>query len=420
MKLADIIDTFISGDWGEESPTQDTPNAAYCVRGADIVPITNHNFTDIPQRYVCDRTKETKLLAAGDLVIEKSGGSPTQSTGRIVYVSEDLIKAKGNVVCSNFCTAFRVKAGWNPLYVYYFWQNVYNHGAFFNFEGKTSGIKNLQLDNALSAIDIEYLPLEKQNQIVASLASIDEKIKVNRQINDNLEAMAKQLYDYWFVLFDFPNEEGKPYKSSGGAMVWNDKMKREIPQGWNVANVFDELSVQYGFPFSTELFTEEPTNIPIVRIRDILENSVSAYSEEEVDEKYKLQKQDLLIGMDGNFHMNYWNDNVSYLNQRSVRLRTKSKSTVSIMQAKYDIAPYIKAKELRAKGSTVGHLSDKDLKELFVLVSPNVDFRNKFDSILAEIIENRCEMIELTKQRDELLPLLMNGQATVNYHLSDD
>ena len=237
-------------------------------------------------------------------------------------------------------------------------------------------------------------------------------------INDNLEAMAKQLYDYWFVQFDFPNEEGKPYKSSGGAMVWNDKLKREIPQGWNVANIFDELSVQYGFPFSTELFTEELTNIPVVRIRDILENSVSAYSSEEVDGKYKLQKQDLLIGMDGNFHMNYWNDNISYLNQRSVRIRAKIDSTVSIVQAKYDIAPYIKAKELRAKGSTVGHLSDKDLKELFVLVCPSVDLRKKFDSILAEIIENRCEIVELTKQRDELLPLLMNGQATVNYHLS--
>ena len=250
------------------------------------------------------------------------------------------------------------------------------------------------------------------------LTDIDNKIAINRRINDNLEAMAKQLYDYWFVQFDFPNEEGKPYKSSGGAMVWNEKLKREIPEEWNVANVFDELSVQYGFPFSTELFTEEPTSIPVVRIRDILENSVSAYSKEEVDGKYKLQKQDLLVGMDGNFHMNYWNDNVSYLKQRSVRLRAKSKSTVSIMQAKYDIAPYIKAKEFRAKGSTVGHLSDKDLKELFVLVSPNADFRNKFDSILAEIIENRCEMIELTKQRDELLPLLMNGQASVNYHLS--
>ena len=414
MKLADIIETFISGDWGEETVAEDTPNSVFCIRGADIVPITNHCFNGIPQRFVCDKTIENKTLKAGDLIIEKSGGSPTQSTGRIVYVSEDLIKAKGNVVCSNFCTAFRVKAGWNPLYVYYFWQNVYNHGAFFNFEGKTSGIKNLQLDNAMSAIDIEYLPLEKQNQIVASLASIDEKIKVNRQINDNLEAMAKQLYDYWFMQFDFPNKEGKPYKSSGGAMVWNKKLKREIPQGWTAANIFDELSVQYGFPFSTDLFTEEPTNIPVVRIRDILENSVSAYSREEADEKYKLHKQDLLIGMDGNFHMNYWNDNVSYLNQRSVRLRANPNSTVSILQARYDIAPYIKAKELRAKGSTVGHLSDKDLKGLFVLVSPNADFRNKFDSILAEIIENRCEIESLTKQRDELLPLLMNGQASVN------
>ena len=274
--------------------------------------------------------------------------------------------------------------------------------------------------NTLSCISMEMPPKEIQDKIADIMLKLDRKIELNRQINDNLEAMAKQLYDYWFVQFDFPNEEGKPYKSSGGAMVWNEKLKREIPKGWNVANVFDELSVQYGFPFSTELFTKEPTSIPVVRIRDILENSVSAYSEEEVDEKYKLQKQDLLLGMDGNFHINYWNDNVSYLNQRSVRLRAKSKSAVSIMQAKYDIAPYIKAKELRAKGSTVGHLSDKDLKELFVLVSPNADFRNKLDSILAEIIENRCEIIELTKQRDELLPLLMNGQASVNYHLSDD
>ena len=320
--------------------------------------------------------------------------------------------------CSSDVLAFRAKNGHCPSFLY----TVLMQDAFFDYA--MSGAKGSKMPRGDKDQIMRYelptlTPMEEEN-IGNMMVDIMSKINVNRQINDNLEAMAKQLYDYWFVLFDFPNEEGKPYKSSGGAMVWNDKMKREIPQGWNVANVFDELSVQYGFPFSTELFTEEPTNIPIVRIRDILENSVSAYSEEEVDEKYKLQKQDLLIGMDGNFHMNYWNDNVSYLNQRSVRLRTKSKSTVSIMQAKYDIAPYIKAKELRAKGSTVGHLSDKDLKELFVLVSPNVDFRNKFDSILAEIIENRCEMIELTKQRDELLPLLMNGQATVNYHLSDD
>ena len=240
----------------------------------------------------------------------------------------------------------------------------------------------------------------------------------SQSLNRNLEAMARQLYDYWFVQFDFPDENGRPYKSSGGEMVWHEKLKRKIPKGWSVSNIFDELSIQYGFPFSTELFTEEETNIPVVRIRDILENSVSAYSNEPVEEKYRLGKGDLIIGMDGNFHMNYWTDNVSFLNQRSVRLRAKKNSTVSIMQAKFDIAPYIRAKELRAKGSTVGHLSDKDLKELYVLVCPNTNVRKKFDSILSLIIENRCEVVNLTKQRDELLPLLMNGQ--VNCDLSPD
>ena len=265
--------------------------------------------------------------------------------------------------------------------------------------------------------EIPSLSSSEEESIGKFITDIDSKIALNREINRNLEAMARQLYDYWFVQFDFPNEEGKPYKSSGGEMVWHEKLKRKIPKGWSVSNIFDELSIQYGFPFSTELFTEEETNIPVVRIRDILENSVSAYSNEPVEEKYRLDKGDLIIGMDGNFHMNYWTDNVSFLNQRSVRLRAKKNSTVSIMQTKFDIAPYIRAKELRAKGSTVGHLSDKDLKELYVLVCPNTNVRKKFDSILSLIIENRCEVVNLTKQRDELLPLLMNGQVTVNCDL---
>lgn len=225
--------------------------------------------------------------------------------------------------------------------------------------------------------------------------------------------MAKQLYDYWFVQFDFPDENGQPYKSSGGKMVWNEKLKREIPKGWNVAKLTDEIELQYGFPFSTDLFTEQVTSVPVVRIRDILDNSISAYTTEEVEERYLLQKQDLLIGMDGNFHINYWTDNVSYLNQRSVRLRAKNNSNMSIVQAKYDIQPYIKAKETRTKGSTVGHLSDKDMKELYVLVCPNEKAREKLDSILSMIVKNRNEVTFLIKQRNELLPLLMNGQIII-------
>lgn len=424
MKLADIIDTFITGDWGEESPTQDTPNAAYCVRGADIVPITNHNFTDIPQRYVCDRTKETKLLAAGDLVIEKSGGSPTQSTGRIVYVSEDLIKAKGNVVCSNFCTAFRVKAGWNPLYVYYFWQNVYNHGAFFNFEGKTSGIKNLQLDNALSAIDIEYLPLEKQNQIVASLASIDEKIKVNRQINDNLETMAKQLYDYWFVQFDFPNEEGKPYKSSGGAMVWNENLKREIPQGWVVEKMGKCTNVLLGGTPDTNdnslwgngynwLNSGEVAEFPILK------------SEKNITPK-GLEKSATVLAPKGSVTLSI----TRHLRPSILCIDACiNQSVVAILEndkvSKEYIYPLLNRDIPRLMSLRTGaqqpHINKETVEAINVVLPPaNImgAYINIAESIYNAIFNNAKEVEELTKQRDELLPLLMNGQASVNYHLS--
>ena len=258
---------------------------------------------------------------------------------------------------------------------------------------------------ALNSFPVPIIPLHEQKQIGEIFSALDKKIELNKRINQNLEAMAKQLYDYWFVQFDFPDENGQPYKSSGGKMVWNEKLKREIPKGWNVAKLTDEIELQYGFPFSTDLFTEQVTSVPVVRIRDILDNSISAYTTEEVEERYLLQKQDLLIGMDGNFHINYWTDNVSYLNQRSVRLRAKNNSNVSIVQAKYDIQPYIKAKETRTKGSTVGHLSDKDMKELYVLVCPNEKAREKLDSILSMIVKNRNEVTFLIKQRNELLPL---------------
>ena len=288
------------------------------------------------------------------------------------------------------------------------------------------GLSSGSARDNLSQAELKKLKLimpptkNEQNKLVSILASIDRKIELNQAINQNLEAMAKQLYDYWFVQFDFPNEEGKPYKSSGGAMVWNEKLKREIPQGWNILPLFDAISVQYGFPFATEQFTDEITNIPIVRIRDILEGTTSAYSFENTDEKYCLNEGDVLVGMDGNFHMNFWHNNIAYLNQRCVRMRPYRDSSISSIQIYYNIQPYIKAKEQNAKGSTVGHLSDKDLKGLYLIkpaISLSFNPRKVFDELLALIIENKQQILSLTKQRDELLPLLMNGQVSVNSDL---
>ncbi len=186
MNIIDTIELFISGDWGEESYSESTPYKVACVRGADIVPINDSDFSHIPTRYINRQSFETKCLQVGDIVVEKSGGSPTQSTGRVAFISQELIDTVGSVVCSNFCVAFRVKEKWNPRYVFYYLQYIYNIDVFFNFEGKTSGLKNLQLDAAYKAIPIEDVDKIRQNKVVAVLDSIHRKIAINRALNQNL------------------------------------------------------------------------------------------------------------------------------------------------------------------------------------------------------------------------------------------
>ena len=423
MKLAEVIDSFVSGDWGNEEYSNEFPNAVFCVRGADIVPIFNHSFNNIPQRYVSDRTIETKLLKEGDLVIEKSGGSPTQSTGRIAYIYKDLIENIGPVVCSNFCTAIRVKPEWNPLYVYYYWQNIYNRGVFFNFEGKTSGIKNLQIDNALSAIDIECLPHEKQNEIVAILSAIDSKIAINRQINDNLEAMAKQLYDYWFVQFDFPNKEGKPYKSSGGKMVWNDKLKREIPDGWYCGTLLD--IAQYTNGLACQKFRPiDDKKLPVIKIKEMHDgiSSETEFVKSDIPESVKVYDGDVLFSWSASLEVMLWAYGNGGLNQHIFKVTSNNGYPRSFYF--YQLIDYIGnfKRMAEARKTTMGHITQDHLKQSTIALPPNTNIANKLEERLSPIfdaiINNSQEIMNLTKQRDDLLPLLMNGQVSVNYHLA--
>lgn len=235
------------------------------------------------------------------------------------------------------------------------------------------------------------------------------------QINDNLEQVAKALYNYWFVQFDFPNPDGKPYKSSGGEMLYNEELKREIPKGWEVKSLFYTCDVQYGYPFSTSCFNEEKIGKPVIRIRDILENSISTYSSQEnIDKKYRLLEGDLLVGMDGNFHLNFWSKVNCYLNQRVVRIRKKAGLPANFVTF-YQIEPFIKLREQSVSRTTVGHLSDKDLKSIKMLL-PVQSLREKcnvFDDLLFKIISNKKQNQELAALRDWLLPMLMNGQVTV-------
>ena len=296
-------------------------------------------------------------------------------------------------------------------YLYYFFKSdLFQKTIKYNNIGAVQ--KALTID-FLKTVKITLPSLDNQRKLVSVLKSIDKKIQINNQINQELEAMAKTLYDYWFVQFDFPDQNGKPYKSSGGKMVYHPELKREIPEGWGVENLFNVVDVQYGYPFSTYYFNSTGEGVPVIRIRDILGNDITNYSTEEVEDKYKINVGDVLIGMDGNFHMNYWIKEDCYLNQRVVKVNSDK---LPNMVLKYQIEPFIKLREKSVSRTTVGHLSDKDLKAINVFLPKDkylFSIFEKFESILENIIINQQQNQELTQLRDWLLPMLMNGQVKV-------
>ncbi len=262
-------------------------------------------------------------------------------------------------------------------------------------------------NDTYNMVPVELPDISIQRAIADSIFAIRNKILINNAICSSLESMAKLLYDYWFVQFDFPDENGRPYKSSGGKMVWNEELKREIPEGWEVNKLPEVCDLQYGFPLSTELFSE--TGVGIIRIRDILDNSISAKTTETVDKEYFTEKGDLLVGMDGNFQMNYWTRSGDIVNQRITRIR---KNKLPLMIIKMQIEPYIKAKITNVARSTVGHLGDADFKNQLILM-PHAMKYPFFENALQTIVELRNENQQLASLQDFLLPMLMNGQVKV-------
>ena len=426
MKLSEIVDVFIAGDWGNEVPSMEAPHAVSCVRGADIMPISNNEFANIPLRYISDRSFQQKLLQVGDIVIEKSGGSPTQSTGRAVYISQALLSASKNVVCSNFCVAFRVKDGWNSYFIYQYWQHLYNSGVFFNFEGKTSGIKNLQLDIALSTIEIEPYPIEKQISIANCLEVFEEEIVLKRSINHNLEAMAKQLYDYWFVQFDFPDENEKPYKSSGGKMVWNEKLKREIPALWNDCMLGDYIGrITNGLNPRKNFVLGNGSNY-YVTIRSLIGTTIDWNNCDRCDDealakinsRSQLQVGDIIFSAIGTIGRTYYileepsNWNIS---ETSFTLRAKENIPNDFFYGMLRSQEIQIKADKAAMGSTLRCLVMDSLCSLQYIKIPETtmqSFSAKVSALYRQIHRNNKEIAELTTQRDDILPLLMNGQVS--------
>ncbi len=239
--------------------------------------------------------------------------------------------------------------------------------------------------------------------------------------------MAKQLYDYWFVQFDFPNEEGKPYKSSGGKMIWNKKLKREIPEGWSYAYIEDVANTYSGgTPQSTNSEYYDGGNIPWINSGE-LNNGVITTTSNFITQlglensSAKLYPADtILVALYGATA-----GKISYLSFEACSNQAvcgvipgDNIMTTYLYQLLSSLYEYFVG---LSTGSARNNISqDTVRKTIFVLPSEKIllEFNNYVYPMLKEIIGNQIGIETLTKQRDELLPLLMNGQVSINYDLS--
>ena len=272
--------------------------------------------------------------------------------------------------------------------------------------------------SAYESIVVKLPDLKIQKAVATILFNIRKKLETNNKINQELEAMAKTLYDYWFVQFDFPDQNGKPYKSSGGKMVYNPELKREIPEGWgvdslwNIANFYNGLAMQKYRPD-----TNEDDYLPVIKIREMM-NGFSKDTERarlDIPSEAVVDRGDILFSWSATLEVIIWGKEKGALNQHIFKVTSDTYPKSFIY---FELKSYLKVFKAIAelRKTTMGHITQDHLKQAKIVVPP-IELISKLDAKLQpimlkqQILENQNQ--ELTQLRDWLLPMLMNGQVKV-------
>ena len=191
--FSDLIEKTISGDWGKDKPSGNNTEMVYCIRGADIPEVRAGNKGKMPIRYILPKNFASKQLVNGDIVVEISGGSPTQSTGRAAAISSSLLaRYDKGMVCTNFCKALKPITGYS-MYVYHYWQYLYDRGVFFSYENGTTGIKNLDISGFIETEPIFIAPAEQVKKFDTFCQSVFSKVYANGLESEQLALVRDTL-----------------------------------------------------------------------------------------------------------------------------------------------------------------------------------------------------------------------------------
>lgn len=374
-------------------------------------PIKLCNFTDVYYNWniyssmtdefmeatASDKNIDIFSLKQGDVVITKDSET-RDDIGMSAFVYEDL----PNTVLGYHCALIRPLHSVDGSYLNAF-LNSYLGRKHFENQASGSGQRYTLTKEALGSIKIPLIPIHRQKAIGALFSNIDKRIHNGKQTISELESLAKTIYDYWFLQFEFPNEDGKPYKSSGGKMVWNDELKREIPEGWKVKTIKELLS---RIPKTGTVIRDDyskGTKYPIV---DQSKSFICGYTD---DENKVLNLDDCIVFGD---HTNY----SKYINFPFAR---GADGTQIINSNDSNLSNYLLYLQIISLPIIEQGYSRhyKFLKQQFVQIPleyVNRTFNEVCSPLLKQFRNNIEENKNLTNLRNTLLPLLMNGQTVIN------
>lgn len=409
VKLSSIIDIISGG-------TPKTDEKRYWENGTiGWLSVTDFNndlrYVYSTEKQITDeglKNSNTKLLNKGDIIISARG-----TVGALAQI--------GTPMCFNqSCFGLRGKRGIVETDFLYYALKNYVHNIKKRSQGSVFDTINL---NSFDLMEIEIpKDLKDQNKIASILSALDSKIELNNRINAELEAMAKTLYDYWFVQFDFPDKNGKPYKASGGKMIWNEELKREVPEGWEILDLEKvENNIVTGKTPSTTNPNFYNGNIPFITIGDVRGNmhivsTVQKLTKDGANQQTNkfIPKGAICVTCIASPGLVGFATEDSHTNQQLNSVVCKNFENRYYLY--FYLTDYFKYSSAKT-GNTFANMNKGDFASIKV-IKPHKDilinFSNILDSAIEEILNNSLENQKLTELRDWLLPMLMNGQVKVN------
>jgi len=416
-KLGDWIIDCASGPFGSNLKVECfIENGFPIIDGANLKGVT---VTDNITKFVTEekaRSLGRSIAKRHDVVVTISG-----TLGQIAYIPDN--SKYEEYLCSQrqFRVTFDESIVDIEFLTYYFHttagkKKILSFANFVGVPALSQPIPNFK------NIEVDFPDIETQHKIACVLKTLDAKIANNNAICADLEAMTKLLYDYWFVQFDFPDENGKPYKSSGGKMVWNEKLKRKIPEGWEVKSIKSLCSVISGYPFDSDTYDKDG-KYHVLTIKNIQNGYIETVTDSNVCDipsdipSYDiLSDGDILMSLTGNVgRVGILCGDNYLLNQRASVIRPESNNNKWFLYALFRSEEIFTQIQRIATGTSQKNVSPTDIGNLCIPYSDKnaKRYHASLVSVIQKIIDCNRENQQLSSLRDFLLPMLMNGQVKV-------